>query len=435
VRRRAAFAGLGLAALGIALALVMGDGDQRRSPAARPHATRSGAPAPPPRPVSPSGPSLAVGLTEMNPALLWSAASGVDVGAFAPWRDRLAAMRPRYLRVLVDWAQLQPDAARPPSFDAPRDGCMRGRTPCRRSAGLAEVLRAARSQQEVAGGFEVVLVVYGVPDWAARPPSGCEMKGIGPRSRPITAAGLQGYRALVRGLVALGRREGVPLRWWSAWNEPNGPFFASPQREVCDPRSPAVSPAVYTQLFRAMRDELATAGGDRRMLLGELADGPPGRRYNTAADEFLAALPADVVCAAAVMSQHAYTRRGPAADRPDVVRAVEAVLDRRRCSRDMPLWLTETGAGGPVPARPRTGGVPGARTDCQALQGDLRRWWADPRVTAAFQYTFRDDPAFPVGLADAGLTHAWPTLDLLTAWGGDRAPAAAPPALPAACAG
>ena len=58
----------------------------------------------------------------------------------------------------------------------------------------------------------------------------------------------------------------------------------------------------------------------------------------------------------------------------------------------------------------------------------------DPRVDAAFQYTFRDDPAFPVGLADAGLTRTWPAYDLWLAWGGDRAPGAPAPDLPAACA-
>ena len=106
----------------------------------------------------------------MNPGLLWSRASGTDVGAFAPWRDRVSALRPRYLRVLVDWSQLQPDPAdrarprpRPPT--AASGACRRARA----TGGLAEVLRAARSQQRAGGGFEVVLVLYGVPDWAAVP--------------------------------------------------------------------------------------------------------------------------------------------------------------------------------------------------------------------------------------------------------------------------
>ena len=33
----------------------------------------------------------------------------------------------------------------------------------------------------------------------------------------------------------------------------------------------------------------------------------------------------------------------------------------------------------------------------------VERWRSDPRVGAVFQYTFRDDPDFPVGLTDAEL--------------------------------
>jgi hypothetical protein len=52
-------------------------------------------PAPPPakRPpadIAPGG-GLAIGLTEINPDLFWH---GKDVGAFAPWRDRLEALKP-----------------------------------------------------------------------------------------------------------------------------------------------------------------------------------------------------------------------------------------------------------------------------------------------------------------------------------------------------
>ena len=63
----------------------------------------------------------------------------------------------------------------------------------------------------------------------------------------------------------------------------------------------------------------------------------------------------------------------------------------------------------------------------------LRRWNDDPRVDAVFQYTFRDDPVFPVGLADAKLTKAWPAYDLFKAWGGERKPDGPAPALPADC--
>ena len=82
----------------------------------------------------------------------------------------------------------------------------------------------------------------------------------------------------------------------------------------------------------------------------------------------------------------------------------------------------------------RTGGLATLRRDCRALDAALRRWDLDPRVQAAFQYTFRDDPAFPVGLADVHLTHAWPAYADWLAWGGARPPDGPAPALPASCA-
>jgi hypothetical protein len=67
------------------------------------------------------------------------------------------------------------------------------------------------------------------------------------------------------------------------------------------------------------------------------------------------------------------------------------------------------------------------------MAATLARWRRDPRVTVAFQYSFRDDPVFPVGLADTSLTRTWPAYDLWRAWGGGRPPDGPEPALPAAC--
>ena len=47
-----------------------------------------------------------------------------------------------------------------------------------------------------------------------------------------------------------------------------------------------------------------------------------------------------------------------------------------------------------------------------ALDGDAwRTWQADPRIRAAFQYTLRDDPIFPTGLADIALTRLHPAYE------------------------
>jgi hypothetical protein len=67
------------------------------------------------------------------------------------------------------------------------------------------------------------------------------------------------------------------------------------------------------------------------------------------------------------------------------------------------------------------------------MQALLERWYADPRVDAAFQYTVREAPQFPVGLIDPTLTRRYPAYDLFRAWGGGRRPNAPPPRLPARC--
>src|SRR4051794_22684186 len=140
-----------------------------------------------------------MGLTETRPTLLWSrAAQPEPPSGVGPWRDRLAALRPRYYRLLVDWSTLQPDPGRPPDWAIPSDGCERGRPPCVPYNGIRDVLRAVASQQKAAPGtFEVLVSIYGVPAWAAAPPHGCERPDTAPRSRPITDQGLQGYRALI----------------------------------------------------------------------------------------------------------------------------------------------------------------------------------------------------------------------------------------------
>jgi hypothetical protein len=418
---------VGAALVSIALQNRGGSGRPAPAPTAPPAGPR---PAP-----QPPGEGLAVGIGETNAALLWSAAAQPQLpGGMAPWRDRLAALRPRYYRLLVDWARIQPNPRAPPDWTLPNDGCVRGQPPCAPFAGIRDTLRAIASQQEAQGGFEVLVSITGVPAWAAAPPSGCERADASPRARPINDEGLRAYKALVGSLARLARTQGVALRYWSPWNEPNGTFFVSPQRAVCDRSSPPVSPLVYTRLARAMRAALARLPGPQHLVIAELAGLPGPRLRGAGVEEFYAALPDDVVCSADVYAQHAYAER----DRPESaqrpVDQLEAALDKRPCTAGKPIWVTETGVGGPDVGGPRRGGLASLRRDCRALDAALRRWDLDPRVQAAFQYTFRDDPAFPVGLADARLTHTWPAYDEWLAWGGDRPPGGPPPDLPAACA-
>ena len=68
------------------------------------------------------------------------------------------------------------------------------------------------------------------------------------------------------------------------------------------------------------------------------------------------------------------------------------------------MWVTETGVA-----------AGSGRDGCRALARALQAWAGDPRVDAAFQYTFREDDAFQVGLADAELTRLRPAY---AAWRG-----------------
>ncbi len=390
--------------------------------------TASNPPTPvqPPAEIAPGG-GLAIGMTEINPALFWH---GEDVGAFTPWRDRMEALKPPLYRLAVDWASLQPRPDAPVDWTRRSDGCMRGMQPCRPFDGVRDTLRAIRSEQQAGNGFATMVVIYGVPDWAAMPASGCERKDIGARSRPINAQGLKAYAKLIDSLQELARGEGVSIRWWSPWNEPNGPFFISPQREQCKGSSKSLAPAVYAKLAHTMQTRLKPG---QELVVGELAGLTNARKYGTSISEFFDGLPDDVVCKAGVFAQHAYSKRGDKADDPGAVGALEDVLDRRPCARGKPIWVTESGVGGPHVGDERSPKDESIRADCQALNVALRRWNEDPRVRAVFQYTFRDDPIFPVGLADAKLTKAWPAYDLFKAWGGDRRPDDPPPALPTAC--
>jgi hypothetical protein len=360
--------------------------------------------------------------------------------AFATARAQLTALHPTYVRLLVDWATLQPDAASPPALVEKVDGCARGVGPCGQYRGVAAELAAIASQQRAARAegrtdFQVVLDVFGVPGWAARAPFGCEAPGAQPFARPITSAGLVGYRRLIHALLAIGAREGVQLSWWSPWNEPNNPQFLGPQRASCTTRSPSLAPAVYAQLAQAMAGELEVDGGTHRLLLGELAAYPTDSVHRTSIASFVAALPASVLCSSDTWSIHAYASFGADASGAEPVAALERALDARgACGRAASVWVTETGAGAPHPGRLRAGTSGEESASCRALARAVIEWSRDARVGAIFQYTFREDPAFPVGLLSADLSHVYPAYGLWDSYTRVRARGEPPGSAAALCA-
>ncbi|WP_027005753.1 hypothetical protein [Conexibacter woesei] len=335
---------------------------------------------------------------------------------------------------MIYWSQLQPDPSRPADLGIATDGCARGAQPCGPFGGIRDELAAIASEQKAGFGVpRVEVVIAGVPAWAAQPASGCERSDAGPSSRPITAQGLDAYKALIAQVAGLAGQEGAALNYWSPWNEPNHPAFISPQRAKCDRSSPTLAAGVYAQLVRAARDALATIPGPHQLVLGEMAGTTVPSPRRSTVQEMVAALPDDVACASRLWTQHDYAQVTPDPAKPDPVLALEQALDARPCTQGAHIWVTETGVGGGDPGAPRATDDASLRAQCRAQDAKLRQWAADPRVDAAFQYTFREDSAYPVGLADAGLTRTYPTYDLWAAWGARR-PNDGPPPLPASCA-
>jgi hypothetical protein len=381
---------------------------------------RTTASTPTPAPTRP-----AFGITEDNADLLWppGAAAPAEAAPFAQARRWLSALHPRYFRLLVDWAALQPSPSSPPALDAPVDGCARGTPPCGSYRGLAGELAAIGSQQGAArargeAAPEVVIDLLGAPAWATLPPHGCEAPGTEPPARALSPAALPSYRALISDVLSLGRREGVALPWWAPWNEPNDPRFLSPQRASCRAGGEPLAPASYAELARAAAAQLKASGSGGQLLLGELGGYETGSRHRLSLAEFVDALPRDVLCLSRDWSVHAYAPYGPrAAGGGEPVAALEQALDERGgCAAGARVWVTEAGAGAPRPGKPRSGSAAEQRAGAAALAAQVEGWRGDPRVAAVFQYSFREDPAYPVGLADPRLTGLYDTYSVWEAF-------------------
>jgi hypothetical protein len=323
-------------------------------------------------------------------------------------RDELARMDPALYRLPVVWSAVQPEPAAPPVLDAPNAGCLRETPPCAPYAGVRDQLRAIASR-----GRPVEVVITGTPEWAQQPPTGCRDDA---GADPPRADALPAYRRLVAALLDAGQQEGADLRYWSAFNEPNHPLFLAGQRRRCAASAPSRAAKEYAPIAEALRAELDARPGEQRLILGELAFSQTPRPRSTTIREFYAGLPRRLVCSTTIAAQHAYVGGEEAV--PELARA----LRRHRCPREHTIWITETGVG-PVNGR----SVDDQRAGCRRLHAALRRYYRDPRVTLALQYTFREDDLFPTGLVSTDLTRARPALGLWQRWGGDRAPTDPPP--------
>jgi hypothetical protein len=405
----------GLAA--VALVLVVLTGDEERPPS-RPAPTPTPTPAPErARLDAPAaGPSLAVGITEPNPYLFAPDEVLPVAEPWRRWRDELLRIEPELYRLVVVWDMLQSDPSAPADLAKIDLGCMRDKQPCAPYASLRDQLRALAARQRE-DGWQALVVFTGTPEWAAVAPHGCQSEEGARAPRDMKA-----YRALVSAVLDLAAADGAELNYLTPWNEPNHPYFISPQRKACDALAPSRAVAPYARLARALRSELAEhGGGDHQLVLGEMAGILEPSSRATAIGEMIRGLPRELVCAAPVWSQHAYIGG------TDPVATVKEALATRRCPREHAIWMTETGVGPAPGGLSLARGITSEAQGCRLLHRRLRAWRADPRVTVAVQYTMREDDLFPTGLVTTDLARARPALREWQAWGG-RAPDAPPPA-------
>ena len=337
---------------------------------------------------------------------------------FRRWRDELVRMKPELYRLVIVWEMLQPDPAAPADLAKVDLGCMRDKQPCAPYASVQDQLRALAARQRE-GGWQSLVVFTSTPQWAAAPPQLCRTgeEGYG------TPRDLAAYRALVSSVLDLAEAYGVRIDYLTPWNEPNHPYFISPQRKACDALSPSRAVAPYARLARAARAELA--GRETQLVLGEMAGILEPSARATGVAEMIQGLPRELVCAAPVWSQHAYIGG------TDPVATVKAALATRRCPREHAIWITETGVGPAPGGLSLARGITSEAQGCRLLHRRLRAWRADPRVTVAAQYTMREDDLFPTGLVTTDLARARPALREWQAWGARDEPSAPPP--PSTC--
>jgi hypothetical protein len=406
----------------VATALLVGCGGSQKPKPAAPKTSpgpAKGTEGPPP-----DAPALAVGITEPNPNFF---ATGEIAEPFGHWRDELVKMHPAYYRVIVDWSALQPETGKPPIFDSPNQGCLRDKPPCAAFGGIRSVFKALGERQKADGGWEALVVLVGTPEWAASPPSGCERKGTLPRSRPPKPGyGMKAYGVFVDFVLEEARRDGVDVHYWAPWNEPNHPFFISPQRKRCATKAKSAAVGPYVEMARMLKAALDKAPGDQELVLGELAGLPDPGPKSASVDEFISDVPKDLACGVKVWTQHGYIGGvNPVDD-------VERALTRKGCKKPA-LWITETGVGAPHSGEKPRKSHASQVASCKQLHERLKQWYEDDRVTAAFQYTFREDDLFPTGLVKTDLSGDFPALAEWQAWGGEARPKATDPPPPESC--
>ncbi len=214
------------------------DGDDEREAAAPPPAAPTASPTvpaatPTPTPQSddqqlPAG-ELAVGLTEQNPNFIWPAGAREVPPQFARWRDELAKLKPRVLPARARLAVARAGG---------RQAGLRlaQRRLHARQAAVRLLCRAARSAPGAGRAPARGRLGDARRDERHAGVGGAAGRRLRARQHhaALTSAARHGHvHAVRRAGSGRGAQQGAELRYWSPWNEPNHPYFISPQRLVC----------------------------------------------------------------------------------------------------------------------------------------------------------------------------------------------------------
>lgn len=318
------------------------------------------------------------------------------------------------MRVTMQWSEVAPLGRNaPPGFNPtdPADLHYRWNAVDARIRGIR------------ANGLEPIVSVWSAPEFAEREHSSTNRAGTRrPDPDEFHKFMLAAARRYSGSFVPLGATAPLPrVKYWQAWNEPNGSYFLTPQFN--DNGTPA-SPQLYRNLLNALASAVHGVDPTNRVVAGGVS--PFGRPGAVAPLRFMRLLlcmsttrPYRSVCANKaefdIWAQHPYTTGGPTrhafraddvsiGDLPSVrslltaARRVGHIVDSTGAPKtQVPLWVTEF-SWDTKPPDPK--GVP-ATLHARWVSEALYRMWVSG-VTLVTWWTIRDRP-FPANLFQSGL--------------------------------
>ncbi len=328
-------------------------------------------------------------------------AAGADATKFVD--DRMAQMADlgaRVLRVSLRWDVVAP-ARRPADPADPAD-------PAYVWGAYDPVVAAARRH-----GIQVMFSVWSAPDWAADQTIAKKVEGSPPSWNDRRPASAEEFGLLGRALATRYAPRGVHL--WEAWNEANINFYLRPQFERQGGKWVAASPARYSRLMSAFRENVRSVDPQAQVAGGVMA--PVGDRCGLTCpsdqqepnrigpQQFLQALDAPGLQPDMdAVSHHPYPSSPPLpADAPKPTRRLDLynladlapAIDATYLA-GKPIWISEYGfQTEPTQALRYALSPPDQASGIVAAYATMV---AEPRIKIASYYFLQDNAGFKSGL-------------------------------------